>query len=446
MASIVGLGVGYFVNRADGRHLRRGLVRSAVSTLPAVPILLLIGAVSATWMLSGVVPILIKTGLAMIDPQFFLVITTLVCAFISILTGSSWTTIATIGVAFIGIGSLLGYSPGWIAGAIISGAYFGDKISPLSDTTVLASSSCGVDLMKHIRYMLLTTIPSILLTLAVFAMAGFLTPHDGVTAESEMLSALTATFNLTPWIFIIPIVTLILIVCRINTALTLALSALLGLVGIFVFQPQLLPAIHPGAGENIGSSLMAAIKMTGSSTTISTGDSMLDELTATGGMAGMLPTVGLVLSAMLFGGVMMGTGLLSVITHRFTSLLRGRVAIVGATVGSGLFLNSATADQYLSLIIGGNIYRPLYQRQNLEGRLLSRTLEDSVSVTSVLIPWNSCGVTQASVLGVSTLVYLPFCIFNWVSPLMSLLMAIIGFKIPYAATPRPRRSAALPQT
>ncbi|MDE6271916.1 MAG: sodium:proton antiporter [Muribaculaceae bacterium] len=426
LASLVGLAIGFFITRASDRHLRRGLLRSMRQTLPAVPMLFLIGSVSATWMLSGVVPLLIDQGLHLIDPKMFLIITCVVCAIISVLTGSSWTTIATIGVAFMGIGGMLGYSPGWIAGAIISGAYFGDKVSPLSDTTVLASSSCGVDLFSHIRYMLLTTIPSILIALAVFGTVGFSIDITSAAAESKMTEALRHTFNLNPWIYVIPLLTLILIALRINTLITLAVSSLLGLAGVFIFQPQILGQIHPGAGDHLWPSIIAGFKMIGTSTHLATGNPALDDLVETGGMAGMSPTVGLVLSAMLFGGVMMGTSVLNIITSRFTSLLRNRISTVGATVTSGLFLNAATADQYLSLIIGGNIYKTLYRQQGLEGRLLSRTLEDSVSVTSVLIPWNSCGVTQSSVLGVATIAYLPCCVFNYVSPLMSLLMAVLA--------------------
>lgn len=421
-ASLVGLGIGYFVTRASDRHLRRGLLRSARQTLPAVPILLLIGAVSATWMLSGVVPLLIDHGLHLINPQLFLVITCVVCGFISVLTGSSWTTIATIGVAFMGIGGMLGYSPAWIAGAIISGAYFGDKVSPLSDTTVLASSSCGVDLFSHIRYMLITTIPSIVIALIVFGAVGLNMDITSAARESEMTDALRHTFNLNPWIYVIPVLTLILIALRINTMLTLGISSLLGLAGVFVFQPHLLSQIHFGAGEHVGASIVAALKILSVATHLSTGDAALDQLVETGGMAGMSATVGLVLSAMLFGGVMIGTGLLNIVTSRVTSLLRNRISTVGATVGSGVFLNVATADQYLSLIIGGNIYKNLYSQQGLEGRLLSRTLEDSVSVTSVLIPWNSCGLTQSAVLGVSTLAYFPYCVFNYLSPIMSFIV------------------------
>lgn len=429
LASLVALFVGYFHTRAPGKHLRRGITAAAVQTLPAIPMLLLIGSVSATWMLSGVVPLLIETGLNFINPQFFLAITCLVCAFISILTGSSWTTIATIGVAFMGIGGLLGYSMPWIAGAIISGAYFGDKISPLSDTTVLASSTCGVDLFSHIRYMLVTTIPSILIALIVFSLAGVFTDLTPASAQSDMTAALEHTFNLSKWIYAIPAITLLLIAMRVNTLITLGLSSLLGLAGVFIFQPHLLAQIHAGGVESFIDGVIVSLKIMCASTSLSTGDTGLDELVATGGMAGMLSTVGLVLSAMLFGGVMMGTRLISTITGRFTSWLRNRVSTVAATVGSGLFLNAATADQYLSLIIGGNIYKSVYQRRGLENRLLSRTLEDSVSVTSVLIPWNSCGVTQSAVLGVATIAYLPYCVFNYMSPIMSLIIALTGFKI-----------------
>ncbi len=421
-ASAVGLAVSRFFKSCGVADLKRGLITSGRQTVPAVPILLLIGTVSATWMLSGVVPMLIKTGLDYINPQAFLPLACCICAFISLLTGSSWTTIATIGVAFMGIGTLLGYSPGWIAGAIISGAYFGDKISPLSDTTVLASTSTRVNLFTHIRYMLISTIPSMVIALCVFAVAGTLLSLNDSSAQNGMTAALANTFDLNPWIMVIPVLTMILILLRVPTLLTLALSSLLGLAGIFIFQPHVLAAV---AGNPFASTLRILL----ADTTLATGNASLDTLVATGGMKGMLSTVWLVLSAMTFGGVMIGTGMLARITDALNTRLHNRVGAVGATVASGLFLNSATADQYLSIIIGANMYGGLYRRLGLEDRLLSRTLEDSVSVTSVLIPWNSCGVTQSAVLGVSTLAYLPYCVFNYLSPLMSLAIAWTGFKV-----------------
>lgn len=429
--------VGRLKGNCTWSHLLGGLRTSSRQTLPAVPILMLIGTVAATWMLSGVVPMLIETGLKYINPSIFLLTTCCVCAFISILTGSSWTTIATIGVAFMGIGTLLGFSPGWIAGAIISGAYFGDKISPLSDTTVLAASSSEVNLFTHIRYMMITTVPSMMIALGVFALAGSLIPLNPTTLHTSMTEALEANFNLSPVICVIPLITVTLIILRVNTLITLGVSTLLGLAGIFIFQPQIVAAL--GSTDPAGM-IHTAMRILLTDTSLITGNEALDTLVATGGVKGMLPTILLILSAMLFGAAMLGTGLLSRITEAFTSLITNRVKAVGATAASGLFLNSATADQYLSIIVGANMYRSLYRRLGLEGRLLSRTLEDSVSVTSVLIPWNSCGVTQASVLGVATLTYLPYCVFNWISPLMSVVIAMTGFRI----VERVRESAISP--
>lgn len=415
---------------------RRGIIRSARQTLPAVPILLLIGTVSATWMLSGVVPLFIKYGLAYINPGMFLLTACCACAAISVLTGSSWTTIATIGVAFMGIGEMFGYSEGWIAGAIISGAYFGDKVSPLSDTTTLAASSADVDIFRHIRYMFITTIPSLLIALAVFFMAGRILTLHSAAVDHTIVDALADTFHLTPYLLIIPVITLILIVCRVNTLITLSVSTILGLIGIFIFQGDLFANLSAASG---GSELLASARLLFTDTSVATGNPALDDLVATGGMLGMMSTVLLVVSAMLFGGVMIGSGALERITQLLLSRLHGKISTVGATVASGLFLNSATSDQYLSLIIGGNLYRELYVKLDMEKKMLSRTLEDSVSVTSVLIPWNSCGVTQASVLGVATTAYLPYCVFNYVSPLMSYLVATLRYKI---ADRRERRRPA----
>lgn len=427
IAAASAIATAFAFSRPDVKKLKNGLKRAAAQTLPAVPILLLIGTVAATWMLSGVVPLMIGAGLHLISAPMFLVITCLACSVISLLTGSSWTTIATIGVAFMGIGGFLGYSPGWIAGAIISGAYFGDKISPLSDTTVLASSSSDVDLFTHIRYMLITTIPSIVIALIVFGLAGHLTRTASAQTENEMLAALEHAFNLTPWLYVIPALTVTLILFRVNTLITLASATIAGMAGIIIFQPGIFAEM--AGGTDLISSLKAAGQILLTDTNIITGNEQLNELTATGGMKGMLPTVMLILSAMIFGAVMFGTGMIEVITGAFTRVIHSRVGAVGATVGSGLFFNSATADQYLSIIIGANIYKSIYSRLGLEGRLLSRTLEDSVSVTSVLIPWNSCGVTQSAVLGVATFTYLPFCVFNYVSPLMSMIIALTGFRI-----------------
>lgn len=389
--------------------------------------LVFIAMVSTTWMLSGVVPVLIDLGLRVLSPTFFLVVTCVVCAFVSVLTGSSWSTIATIGVAFMGIGNVMGFDNGWTAGAIISGAYFGDKVSPLSDTTVVASSACGVDLFKHIRYLMLTSIPAMGIALIVFFLAGLFSSHGASVGSSSVAASLAQTFTLTPWVLVIPAVTFLLIILRVPTLFVLGLSAMMGLAGIFMFQPGIVATLGI---DGIISGTEATLRLLWSETAFNTGDAAFDSLVSTSGVTGMLSTIFLVLCAMVFGAVMIGTGMIGTLTSALTKRLRERFTLVGSTVASGLFLNCTTADQYLSIIIGGNMYRNSYRRLGLEARLLSRTLEDSVSVTSVLIPWNSCGLTQSAVLGVSTLVYFPFCIFNYLSPLMSLLMAYTGFKIP----------------
>lgn len=417
ISAAIAMGLAWVGGIASRRGLKVGFVRSALQILPAIPILICIAMVATTWMLSGVVPTLIAYGLEILSPKLFLVIACSVCAVISVMTGSSWTTIATIGVAFMGIGEVMGFSDPWIAGAIISGAYFGDKVSPLSDTTVVASSTAGVDLFEHIRYLTYTTVPAMGIALIVFFCVGYWLPVGDMADSAPILSALRSTFAVSPWTLVIPLATLVMIVMRIPTLIVLGVAALLGGVGIFVFQP------HLGIGV-----VDAAVSLW-SGSALPTGSAELDRLVETGGILGMLPTVFLVLSAMVFGSVTIGTGMLAKLTDAFTSRLRKRTSIVGATVASGLAMNCATADQYLALIITGNMYRSLYRRNGLEPRLLSRSMEDSISVTSVLIPWNSCGLTQSTVLGVSTFAYFPCCIFNILTPLMSIIVARLGFRI-----------------
>ena len=427
-ASALAVAITYLYRCLNRKRIKLGFLRSAGQILPAVAILLCISLVATTWMLSGVVPTLIDYGLATIDPTFFLVTTCAVCAVISVLTGSSWSTIATIGVAFMGIGSVMGYSSAMVAGAVISGAYFGDKMSPLSDTTVLASSACNVDLFRHIRYMMLTSAPAMAVALGVFLLLGLFTDTAPAVRSIEMIGHLQHTFNITPWTMLIPAFTITVIAMRLSTIATMGLSALAGFIGMFVFQPQIIDALMPSM-DSIPHAIGQVTSILWNGSSLSTGHGQLDGLVATSGVTGMLPTIFLVLTSMVFGAAMIGTGMLSAITHAITRHLRKRTSIVGATVSSGLFLNACTADQYLSLIIGGNMYRNVYRRFGLEPRLLSRTMEDSVSVTSVLIPWNSCGITQSTVLGVATISYLPFCIFNIMSPIATMIFAWTGYRI-----------------
>lgn len=405
------------VGSMSRRSLLSGFRRSATQVLPAIPMLVCIAALSTTWMISGVVPTMVEYGLLLLNPKWFLLTTCVVCAMISVVTGSSWSTIATIGVAFIGIGNAMGYHPGWTAGAIISGAYFGDKVSPLSDTTVIASSTCGVDLFTHIRFLMITTGPAMGLSVLIFAIKG-LTLQPGPIGQSlDMIAGLNSLFNISPWTLVIPALTLTMIAFRLPTVPTLAASAVMGAVGAFVFQPQ------------TAWTVLSVLKTVWNGFTVDSGNQIIDDLGATGGITGMLPVVALVLSALCFGWMMISTGFLATLAAPLTSRMRRPVSIVSTAVASGFTLNCITADQYLSIIINGNIYRGLVKRCGLENRLLSRTLEDGVSVTSPIIPWSSCGVTQATVLGVATLTYLPYCFFNYLSPLMSIIVAGIGYKV-----------------
>ena len=406
--------------------LEHAISENIHTSASAIIILLLIGAISSTWMLSGVVPTLIYYGLQIIHPKVFLVTACLICAVVSLLTGSSWTTIATIGVALMGIGTAQGFSEGWIAGAIISGAYFGDKISALSDTTVLASSTARVPLFEHIKYMMITTIPSLCIALIAFFVVGLQNNTDSTAQITEITQALQTTFNITPWLLVVPIITMLLVVRKLPALITLFISVIAACIAIVVAQGEILREI---GGDGTFYAFRSLIDICTTSTNITSTTPIVDELIATRGMAGMLNTIWLILCAMCFGGVMAGSGMLNAITQLFLRFVHRTVSIVASTVGAGIFYNMCTADQYISIIITGNTFRKLYSERGLEARLLSRSVEDSATVTSVLIPWGSCGMTQSTVLGVSTITYLPYCVFNIVSPIMSILVAAIGYKI-----------------
>ena len=412
--------IGITFYRIPWKDYEIAITNNIAGVSSAIIILLIIGALSGAWMISGVVPTLIYYGMKIIHPDFFLTSTCIICALVSIMTGSSWTTIATIGIALLGIGKAQGFEEGWIAGAIISGAYFGDKVSPLSDTTVLASSVTDTPLFRHIRYMMITTIPSLVITLIIFTVMGFTYETSGTEQIAEFAASLNSRFHITPWLLIVPVATGILIARKMPSIITLFLSTLLAAAFAIIFQPDLLYEISGSNGLFKGT-----IMSLYGSTSLQSDSAMLTELIATRGMAGMMNTIWLILCAMCFGGAMTASGMLGSITSVFVRFMKSTVSVVASTVGSGLFLNLATADQYISIILTGNIY----EKKGYESRLLSRTTEDAVTVTSVLIPWNTCGMTQATILRVSTLTYLPYCFFNLISPLMSILIAATGYKI-----------------
>lgn len=401
-----------------------GLLKSIRQTAPTIPVLIFIGMIGATWMFGGIVPTCIYYGVKFINPDYFLVCICLICSVMSVLTGSSWTTCATIGVASMSVGQILGFHPGWIAGAVISGAYFGDKISPLSDTTVLASNTNGVPLFKHVQFLMTTTVPTMTITLIVFAIAGFTTDITTSDEHSQIIGKLQEIFYISPWLMLAPVITCIMIAMRVNVSLTLTVSTVMGFVSFWAFQDGIIGTLL-GANPHIMDYIKLSLQMLFYITTIDTGNDFLNGLVDTSGVYGMLPTVYLVVSASIFGGMMLGSGMITSIVQHGLSHIKGTTRIVAAAAGSGLFLNSCTGDQYLSVVLDSNLFRALFRRNNIPPKVLSRTVEDSVSVTSVLIPWNSCGLTQSTVLGVPTLTYLPFCIFNYLSPIMTVTVTAI---------------------
>ncbi len=397
----------------------------------AIVILFLIGAISGTWTVSGIVPTFIYYGVKIISPKFFLLTACVICAFVSVMIGSSWTTIATIGIALMGIGKAQGFSDGMIAGAIISGAYFGDKISPLSDTTVMAASINNVPLFSHIKYLMFTTIPSIVITLVIFTVLGF--SHTGTEAAriDTYTTTLGNTFNITPWLMIVPVLTGIMIARKMPALIVLALSTMLAAIAAIIFQGN----IVTGIGSAITEGPLWKVQFTGivetiyNSVNIETGNPDVNSLVASRGMIGMLNTVYLIICAMCFGGCMKASGMLHHLASLILPFTKRRTSLVASTVVSGTALNGIVSDQYLAIILTSNIFKDIYEREGYESRLLSRAVEDSATITSPLYPWSSCGMTQSTILSVPTLTYLPFCFFNWISPLMSIVIASAGYKI-----------------
>ena len=393
----------------------------------AIVILLLIGAISGSWTSSGIVPTFICYGIKIISPKFFLLTACSLCALVSVMIGSSWTTIATIGVALMGIGKAEGFSDGMIAGAIISGAYFGDKISPLSDTTVMASSVCGVPLFAHIRNLMRSTVPSMAIALTAFTVMGFLhTAHDEQSI-SMYTDILQAKFNITPWLLIVPVLTGVMIARRMPAIIVLALSTLLACIFGMIFQSGILMEIGGRICDHPDAKVMftGIVKSVYDTVGVQTGNPEVDMLVSSRGMTGMLNTVYLIICAMCFGGCMRAGGMIQALTSWLVGKLRRRSSAVAATVSTGTALNGIVSDQYLAILLTSNIYKDVYEKQGLDPKLLSRSVEDSATVTSPLFPWSSCGMTQATILSVSTLSYLPFCIFNLVSPLMSVIISLI---------------------
>jgi Na+:H+ antiporter, NhaC family len=410
-------------------ELQDGIVSSIRIAIPAILILLMVGALAGSWLLSGVVPTMIYYGLFILSPGIFLVAAAIISAIVSVATGSSWTTSATIGIALMGIGQALGINPGFVAGAILSGAYFGDKLSPLSDTTNLASGVGGTDLFTHIRYMTITTIPSISIALIIYLLIGFFVHPEGAVSTEAIHQALNDRFNINPLLLLVPAAVIFMIVRKVHALPAIFIGAILGGVFALIFQ---MPLVRDIGAEYSGGEFALYIGIMQTyfgEISIATGNETLDGLLTSGGMGGMLITVWLIISAMIFGGIMESSGFLVRITSALIAKATTPAKLVSATAGTCIFTNVSASDQYLSIVVPGRMFADAYEKIGLAPQNLSRTLEDSGTVTSVLIPWNTCGAYHASVLGVSTLSYAPFAFFCFISPIMTMLVAWYGWRL-----------------
>lgn len=413
----------------------KGAVKSISSAMGALIILLLIGSLAGTWMISGIVPTMIYYGMDILSPSIFLVATCVICAIVSLATGSSWSTIATIGIAMLGIGSALNISEGLIGGAIISGAYFGDKMSPLSDTTNLAPAMAGTDLISHIKYMMWTTIPSISITLIIFLFIGLNldTGDNQIVQITSMQSALSSSYNISLWSLLVPLSVIFMIIKKIPAIPALFFGTLAGGLYAVIFQPQLITEISGidpiSKISYLKNSYIVIMNAMTVNVSVITSNEAVNELISTDGMSGMLNTIWLIICAMSFGGIMETTGFLSKITNSLMYFIKSRKSLVLTTSGTCLFLNVTASDQYLAIVIPGRMFADTYRKYNLDPKNLSRTLEDSATVTSPLVPWNTCGAYHAGVLGIATLAYLPYCFFNIISPMMTIFFAYAGIKI-----------------
>ncbi|MBC2845389.1 Na+/H+ antiporter NhaC [Winogradskyella flava] len=387
-----------------------------------IMILFLVGALAGTWLISGVIPAMVYYGLQVLSPEIFLPASIIIAAVISIATGSSWTTSATVGIALVGIGTALGINPGMIAGAVISGAYFGDKMSPLSDTTNLAPAMAGTDLFTHIRYMAYTTVPTIIITLIVFGIISFTIEPTGNADISNLLASIEKTFNITPWLFLVPAAVIILILFKTKPLVALASGVILAAIFAVIFQPNILDGLSDSSFSAIANSILT-------DTSIATDNEKLNDLFSSGGMQGMLWTIFLIVCAMVFGGIMDGIGALARITKALLSVATTVFGLFASTVISCLGLNAIASDQYLAIVIPGKMFKKAFDDKGLAPENLSRTLEDSGTVTSVLIPWNTCGAYQSGVLGVGVGEYFFYAVFNWLSPFTTLLFAAFRIKI-----------------
>ena len=424
VAAVVG-----FRNKVSYDSMLDAIGSNLKSTTGAILILLFVGALAGTWLLSGIIPAMIYYGLQILHPSIFLPACIIICAIISVATGSSWTTSATVGIALIGIGRALDIPVGMVAGAVISGAYFGDKLSPLSDTTNLAPAMAGSDLFTHIKYMMHTTVPSIIITMIVFLILGFFQNTSGAADTDVLLTSIKGSFTINLWLFVVPILVIFLIIKKTPPLAALLAGTLLGGLFALIFQPDIVAKI---TGANILSPTTAyqgVMNAIISDISITTSNDLLNELFSSGGMKGMLGTIWLIICAMVFGGIMDAIGGLKKLSNSMLSIAQSTFQLFASTAASCVVINLTASDQYLSIVLPGKMFNKAFADKDLAPENLSRTLEDAGTVTSVLIPWNTCGAYQSGVLGVGVGEYFIYAIFNWLSPIMTLIYGYFGIKI-----------------
>jgi NhaC family Na+:H+ antiporter len=425
--------VGYF-NKVSFQKMMDEVAENIKSTAGAILILLMVGALAGTWLVSGIIPSMIYYGLQILSPAVFLPASLIICAVISIATGSSWTTSATVGIALIGIGGALGFPLGMVAGAVISGAYFGDKLSPMSDTTNLAPAMAGTDLFTHIKYMALTTTPTFIISLILFIILGLNVETNGIADTSGLLLDIEKSFNITPWLFLVPVVVIGLIVKKTEPLVALLIGTLLAAIFAIIFQPEIVLMLSGGKTLNFANAYKGILNAITIDSVIPTENETLKDLFKSGGMQKMLGTIWLILCAMVFGGIMDAIGALARISQTLLKMAKSVFGLFAATVGSCLALNITASDQYLAIVVPGKMFKKAYEEKGLAPENLSRTLEDSGTVTSVLIPWNTCGAYQSGTLGVDTFDYLPYAFFNLLSPVTTLVFAAFNIKIKQLTT------------
>ena len=428
LSGLFGASIG-FIYKISYKKILTSISNSVKSVTGALLILLFVGALAGTWMISGIIPAMVYYGLKILDPNIFLPACIVICSIISVATGSSWTTSATVGIALVGIGKALGIPAGMVGGAVIAGGYFGDKLSPLSDTTNLAAAVTRVDLFKHIKYLTHTTIPSITITLIVFIILGFLQVSEGTTDNTYLLNAISEKFNISLALFIVPLLVLIMIVKKTPPLIALVIGTLAGALFSLIFQPQIINELSGATSSNIVDSYIVIMNTITGEISIETNNEILNDLFSTGGMLGMMNTIFLVIGTMVFGGVMDAIGALKTISKSLLEWADNTFKLFASTVASCLALNVSASDQYLSIVVSGKMFEKAFKDKGLAPENLSRTLEDSATVTSALIPWNSCGAYHSSVLGVNVGEYFIYAVFNWISPFMTLIYAALRIKI-----------------